>query len=242
MPVHYFVEPEQNISRARNRTLAEARADLVATIDDDEVADPSWLQELHRGLTAYDADAVFGPVHASFVEPPPQWIVDGGFFDYKPIPTGEPVPLESTRTSNVMIKRSAMPDDGDVFDLKLGLTGGEDLDLFRRMQGNGARMVAVASAVVHETIPVQRARMKWLAARWFRYGTMRVDVHENKRHSFKFMAETMATATGGLCMSLYRAARKAPFHRDQSAEHILRASYWTGVLANVVGFTYEEYK
>ena len=126
IPVRYFVEPEQNISRERNFTLTKATADLIAIIDDDEIAKPDWLFELHKALLTHEADAAFGPVHSRFVEPPPQWIIDGGFFDYNPIPTGQTLPLESTRTSNVLLRRSALPGSGDVFDQKLGLTGGED--------------------------------------------------------------------------------------------------------------------
>jgi len=242
VPVRYFVEPVQNIARARNRTLAEAQAELIAIIDDDEIAESDWLLELHRTLLAHSADAVFGPVHSRFVEPPPQWIIDGGFFDYTPIPTGESVPLESTRTSNVMLRRSALPGPGDIFDERLGLTGGEDIDLFRRMQECDAHMIAAEAAVVHETVPAERACLKWLAARWFRYGTMRVDVHENKRHSVKFMIATTARAAGGVLMSLARAARKAPFRKARSADYFLRACYWAGVIANIAGFTYEEYR
>jgi succinoglycan biosynthesis protein ExoM len=242
IPVRYFVEPEQNISRARNRTVAEARADLIAIIDDDEIAEPGWLLELHQALLAHAADAAFGPVHSRFVEPPPQWIIDGGFFDYRPIPTGQSMPLEATRTSNVLLRRAAMPGAPDFFDVTLGLTGGEDIDLFRRMQERGAHMIAVESAAVHETVPVERARLKWLAARWFRYGTMRVDVHENRRHSFRFMASATVTAIGGFLVGLAQAARKAPYRKASSAAEFLRACYWAGVIANIVGFTYEEYK
>ncbi|MEA2080378.1 MAG: glycosyltransferase family 2 protein [Pseudomonadota bacterium] len=242
IPVRYFVEPEQNISRARNRSLAEAKGDLIAIIDDDEIAKPDWLLELHRALLDHEADAAFGPVHSWFVAPPPQWIIDGGFFDYSPIPTGQVMPLESTRTSNVLLRRSALPGPDDVFDVNLGLTGGEDIDLFRRMQEGNAHLIAVESAVVHETVPEKRACLKWLSARWFRYGTMRVDVHENKRDSLRFMVATSGRATAGFFVNLAGAARKAPFRKARSAEYFLRACYWAGVIANIVGYTYEEYK
>lgn len=242
IPVRYFVEPEQNISRARNRTLAEAAADLIVTIDDDEVAAPDWLVELHKALLSFDADAVFGPVHSRFVEPPPQWIIDGGFFDYQPIPNGQAVPLKSTRTSNVMLKRSALPTQGKAFDENLGLTGGEDLDLFRRMHEQDATLIAAEFAVVHETVPAERACMKWLAARWFRYGTMRIDVHEGKGGSIRYLVLTAGRATFGFFAGLTRATIKAPFQKAKSANQLLRACYWAGVIADMAGYRYEEYK
>ncbi|MEA2080379.1 MAG: glycosyltransferase family 2 protein [Pseudomonadota bacterium] len=239
IPVRYFVEPEQNIARARNRSLAEAKADLIAIIDDDEVAEPDWLLELQRELLAHAADAAFGPVHSRFVEPPPQWIIDGGFFDYSPIPTGQTMPLESTRTSNVLLRRSALPVAGDAFDEKLGLTGGSDTDLFRRMQERNAHLIAVESAVVHETVPAKRACLKWLAARWFRYGTQRLAVLENRRGSFR---HDIVTAGRGFLVNLWRAVRVVCRDRGYSALQIVHVSYWAGVLASLFGYRHKEYK
>lgn len=242
IPVRYFTEPVQNISRARNRTLAEARADLIAIIDDDEIAEPDWLLELHQALLAHAADAAFGPVHSRFTEPPPQWIVDGGFFDYSPLLTGQSMPLESTRTSNVLLRRSALPGTGDVFDERLGLTGGEDIDLFRRMQERDAHLIAVETAVVHETVPAERVRLKWLTARWFRYGTQRSTVLEGGRGSFKQTLETARMAIRGLVTNLGPAIRLVRRERGSSACQLVHASYWAGVLASLIGYRYEEYR
>jgi succinoglycan biosynthesis protein ExoM len=242
LPVRYFVEPEQNIALARNRTLAEATADLIATVDDDEIVEPDWLLELHQALLIHEADAVFGPVRSRFVEPPPQWIIDGGFFDYPPIPTGQPMPLDSTRTSNVLLRRSALPDTGDVFDSKLGLTGGSDTDLFRRMQERGARLIAVESAIVHETVPAERARLKWLATRWFRYGTQKSGVLENGRGSFSHAIESVRTATRGFFTNFSCAVRLARSDKGGSALQLVHACYWGGVILGLFGFRYEEYR
>ena len=46
----YVVEPRPGLSRARNRALDAVRADLVAWIDDDEVADPDWVHRLKEGF------------------------------------------------------------------------------------------------------------------------------------------------------------------------------------------------
>lgn len=242
VPVRYFVEPEQNIARARNRSLAEARADLVATIDDDEFADPAWLQELHGTLETFHADAVFGPVHARFTEAPPRWVVDGCFFDYKVIPSGEPMPLDSTRTSNALVKRSAFPDDGNVFDEKLGLTGGSDTDLFRRMQISGACMLAAEYAVVFESVPAERVTLKWLAARWFRYGTQRLSVLEKRQRGFRHTAGAIWTAMRGLASNAWGALRHALRHPGTSSIHLVHSCYWIGVIAGAAGVRYREYR
>lgn len=46
----YVVEPRPGLARARNRALGMVRTELVAWIDDDEVADASWVQRLKEGF------------------------------------------------------------------------------------------------------------------------------------------------------------------------------------------------
>ncbi len=54
-------EPAPGLSRARNRGLSEVRTDLIAWIDDDEVADPDWIAWIKRGFAFPDRpDAVAG--------------------------------------------------------------------------------------------------------------------------------------------------------------------------------------
>lgn len=47
----YVIESRPGLSRARNRALGEVRTNLVAWIDDDEVADPEWVRRLKEGFT-----------------------------------------------------------------------------------------------------------------------------------------------------------------------------------------------
>ena len=53
MEIHYLEEKRPGLSRARNRALKSSLGgdgDVVAWLDDDEVADPSWLTELARAF------------------------------------------------------------------------------------------------------------------------------------------------------------------------------------------------
>jgi glycosyltransferase involved in cell wall biosynthesis len=51
LDIHYVVEPRPGLSRARNAGLrAELEGDVVAWLDDDEIADPLWLSELARAF------------------------------------------------------------------------------------------------------------------------------------------------------------------------------------------------
>jgi glycosyltransferase involved in cell wall biosynthesis len=46
----YLVEPRPGLCRARNRALGAVRTELVAFIDDDEVADTDWVRRLKEGF------------------------------------------------------------------------------------------------------------------------------------------------------------------------------------------------
>jgi len=65
-PVRYVCEPRPGLSWARNRAIEESAGEVLAWIDDDEVADPWWLAELARGLAAAPSvDAVSGVMVAA---------------------------------------------------------------------------------------------------------------------------------------------------------------------------------
>jgi GT2 family glycosyltransferase len=61
-PVDYLVEPAAGLSRARNRAVRAASGEILAWIDDDEVADPHWLAEVARALADHPAAAVVSGV------------------------------------------------------------------------------------------------------------------------------------------------------------------------------------
>jgi glycosyltransferase involved in cell wall biosynthesis len=44
--MRYILEPQPGLDNARNRAMRESRGEIVAFIDDDAIADPSWLQGL----------------------------------------------------------------------------------------------------------------------------------------------------------------------------------------------------
>ncbi len=52
VPVRYVVEPRAGLSWARNTGWHNARADIIAFLDDDEVPDEHWLGEIVRGFLA----------------------------------------------------------------------------------------------------------------------------------------------------------------------------------------------
>ena len=73
--IDYFVEPEQNISLARNKAVGSARGNFIAFIDDDEYPEPNWLLNFYKTLTDINADGVLGPVVPYYPDGIPKWII-----------------------------------------------------------------------------------------------------------------------------------------------------------------------
>ncbi|MEU4622682.1 glycosyltransferase family A protein [Actinoplanes sp. NPDC023801] len=62
-PVDYLKEPRPGLSFARNAAEAATRGEIVAWIDDDELADRWWLAEVARALVENpDADVISGVI------------------------------------------------------------------------------------------------------------------------------------------------------------------------------------
>ena len=238
----YLVEPKKNIARARNRAVAEARAELIALIDDDETADPNWLAELYRVMRDNDADAVFGPVLHRFVDPPPRWLLDLKFFDYPVTCTGSEVPQHLLRSGNVLFRKDRFQGLTHGFDEDLGLSGGEDTDLFCRMRQAGARLISAQDAVVYESVPMARMQIRWLVRRQYRTGIGKMLASRRERELPWRRLVYFSTASVRVCVRLTTSAIWLPFSRGRSAKNFLKAVHSLGVCAGFFGVRYYEYK
>src|SRR6187397_2844848 len=60
-------DERRSLNAARNTGLREARADLIAFVDDDVLVSPGWLDALAEGAERHpEADAFGGPIRARF--------------------------------------------------------------------------------------------------------------------------------------------------------------------------------
>jgi glycosyltransferase involved in cell wall biosynthesis len=157
----YDVETVPNIARARNRAVAHAAGEYVAFMDDDEVPAPDWLGNLMAARAAYHADGVLGPVRPAFDRPPPTWVVRGGFCERPEYATGRWLDWRQTRTGNVLVRRHVLAEFRPPFRPDFG-NGGEDQDFFRRAMARGYRFVWCNEAVVHEVVPPERWRRRYM--------------------------------------------------------------------------------
>lgn len=159
-----------NISAARNTCIHAADGELIALIDDDEIPVNDWLTRLLGTMTNTGAGVVFGPVIPRYSLKTPDWILHGQYFERKRYKTGEHVPIEETRTGNVLIKKTCLKGIDGPFDLNFGRTGGEDTLFFKQLKKNGIQFSWCDEAIVEESVPLERATAKWLLQRSYRIG------------------------------------------------------------------------
>ena len=138
--VVYCMEPEQNISLARNKALEFARGDYIAWIDDDEYPAADWLKFFFETLQQHSADGVLGPVKPVFESPPPAWITRGRFFEKPRRVTGLKLRWNQTSTANVLVRREILQGIAEPFRREFG-SGCEDIDFFKRMIEAGRTFV-----------------------------------------------------------------------------------------------------
>lgn len=165
IPIRYLVEPERNISMARNRALEKSEGDYVAFIDAHAIPQPDWLQNLVDMAQTFEADAVFGPVLPKFSLDTPEWIIHGGFFD-------RPRYLNAVRVrggcaANALVRRACMQRTDTPFNPASRDPGGEGCDFFHHLYRSGARYLWCDTAVIHESLSAAKFKLRYLARRAF---------------------------------------------------------------------------
>ena len=151
----------------------------IAVIDDDERADPDWLQQLIKTAETTKADIVGGPQLPVFPATSSQKHHDHPIFKPAYNVTG-PVPILYS-SGNVLIGRHvfdlmAKPFLDDAFNF----TGGGDADFYTRAKAKDFQFAWCAEAIVREDVPERRLQADWLRARSLRNGALSAIVERRK--------------------------------------------------------------
>lgn len=198
VPLVYVIEPRRGIAHARNTAVAHSVGDYVAFIDDDEAAEPLWLAELARVAVETQADAVLGPVLPTFPPGSAAWASKCGLYDRPRHATGTRVAANEGRTGNTLIKRTHLVGGGDAFDPTFGLAGGEDYDFFRRLDAKGGVIRWADSAIVSESVQLNRQRIAWIVERSLHGATG----YWRQQNRIAPVGMPLARAAAGLTLSL----------------------------------------
>jgi succinoglycan biosynthesis protein ExoM len=243
--LRYDVTPVKNISLARNRSLALARGEWIAFIDDDELPQADWLERMHAAAVRFGADGVLGPVLPMVPDTAPAWVRRSNFFERARHATGTLVPRNELRTGNALIATSWLRRFDGPFDPAYGLTGGGDNDLLNRLANAGARFVWCDEAGVFEAVPPERLRIGWLLRRWYRGGQGWARQAQARGYeSFGALGGLafVARSAGTLVIALALTVLTLPFGRGRWVGWLCQASTQAGKLTALAGHRYEEYR
>ncbi len=162
-------EPRTGVANARNAGLRAARGDVIAFLDDDQVAPPEWLSELMRVQRTARVDVVFGPVWSKLATlPRDHEEYFNAFFSRDPgHAEGEIDAFYGCGCSLVL--RGALP-SAEPFSAAHDETGGQCESLFEQMQAQSARFAWAPGAHVWETPEPSRVTLGYTLKRAFAHG------------------------------------------------------------------------
>lgn len=224
--------PAGNISIARNACLDASDADYLAFIDDDETATQGWLTELLTVARQTGADAVLGPVHATYGNKAPDWMRKGDFHSTFPVFVGGEI--RTGYTCNVLLDLRSPRLTDRRFNLALGKTGGEDTEYFTHIYRQGGKIAYAEQALLTEPVTPSRSRFDWLAKRRYRMGqTHGRLVAEGKGAFGKAKALVLAAAKAAICLIASLVFIAMPIQRHR---YLLRGILHLGAISGILGF------
>ncbi|CAN7361343.1 glycosyltransferase [Mesorhizobium amorphae] len=152
----------------------------LLVIDDDEIADPFWLENMCKAAETLGADIVGGPQVPVFAEPAHARWAEHPVFAPPYRETGLVAALYSS--GNLLVGRSVLTAMGPPFlDLRFNFMGGGDSDFLSRAAQRGFMLGWCAEAKVQETVPARRVAADWIRARSLRNGVISTLVEKKKR-------------------------------------------------------------
>jgi succinoglycan biosynthesis protein ExoM len=241
LPLTYLVEPIRGLARVRNRAVAASTSKFLAFIDDDHCATPRWLASHYQIAMQTNAAAVIGQSDVVFDDEVPDFIRTCGHFSKRPYADGENVPWYHSTFANCFARRDALPDPTAPFSTSFDLTGGEDVDLFRRMIDSGARVVAATQARTISYRPASRANLYWVLRRAVRNGGTLVEVdwgpcdwRQRIRRSREAVVEGASQAA--------KAGRLWRRDKAVAAQHLVNACMEFGKVLRQFGIRIQEYR
>ena len=210
----YFLETNQGLSYARNRGIAEAHGDCFLFLDDDAFVEVNYLKSLRLYLSQYPEMMAFGgkiiPLYESGREP--EWmspflvpIVSAIDKSSEIVPfTGKSYPIGA----NMGFRRSCFEKIG-LFKTTLGrskknLIGGEEKDIFNRVQQENMKVLYFPNLVVHHVIPEYRTTMEYVKNMAFGVGkSEKIRCAANSKEYLAVMFKELVKWGGSVVLALY---------------------------------------
>jgi glycosyltransferase involved in cell wall biosynthesis len=174
IPIQYINEAEPNISVARNTAIKHAKHDLCLFLDDDQLVERNFFNELSASIAQADRDfaAIRLPIawqYENRVSTPIKLALEG---HDAPLTNRHLTPLKRTEmgTGGLLFRLDRFKGIAPLFDQLLGRSGGEDIDFFLRSRERGHKFLFAAKPRVIERVTSNRATAAYSLKTSFRKG------------------------------------------------------------------------
>jgi GT2 family glycosyltransferase len=176
--VRYVHLSRRGLSRARNAAFREAGGEVVAFLDDDCEADPSWLETV---ASAFDGDPTLGVVGGAVaplgrvgpLSSCPTLLPAESVYDPTATPQHQPPPGWDWIGANFAIRAEVAARVG-AWDIHLGagaeFPAGEDTDYKLRLEALGVRMLTTPRSLVLHSSGTRAARAALRSQRNYAFG------------------------------------------------------------------------
>lgn len=170
LPIRYLHEPRPGVATARNAGVDAACGDLIAFLDDDQEAVPTWLADLLDAHRRFQADVTIGPIDARI----PQegaW-AEAHFrelFSRKGPDLDQLIEDCRGAGNSLMTRATALPGRSP-FSTDRDQGGGEDDVLFAELRAQGRRFTWATGGIVLEHPAPHRLTMTYAVRRAFAFG------------------------------------------------------------------------
>lgn len=236
--------PERGISQVRNALLDYAfgflAADKLAMIDDDEIVEPLWIEELVKMQLQENVDVVGGAVFPEFSETPPKW-TEGLNLYWRPIHKAGRISLIQGTTSVLLNSTVRHKYIGMRFDPEFSMSGGGDKEFFTRLKLAGASFAFNPNAISYEYFESSRLTLTWAKQRAYRIGNGDVRIMRKHRLGVASWAIEIAKAISAVVV---HSALYVIFFRyeDKKIHAMLKLTRQKGKLNGILGKPQDVYK
>ncbi|MDX1418902.1 MAG: glycosyltransferase [Rubricoccaceae bacterium] len=178
--LRYVFAGTEGSSRARNAGLAEARAPIVAYIDDDAVASHTWLEEMLRTFERFDPRpaCVGGRILPLWETAPPAWFPRRYLPSLSMLDLGDEArqlkELEFIVGANMAFVRDELVAAGG-FNDEISLYA-DEIYVQDRIRERGGVIVYAPAPWVHHHVPAGRLTLEYMRRRKYRGGKGEISI------------------------------------------------------------------
>lgn len=234
--INYSVKGLSNVRNELLRNGLQMNPDFLIFVDDDEFVTPEWLDELVHTITANHGDIAMGPVNSLVSRNIPKYI--SCWLDRQHYLNN--TKLDFIRTGNIIIRVKSLLEFNVWFDPRFNTSGGEDSFFGIQMIKKGASIYWASKAVACESVPDERANIKWLFKRYYNGANIYAYILKVERNYLKILKKLFVSALyvfSGICTLIL-----IPITFEKRYWGIFKIAEGCGGIAGLLSLRYEEYK